>query len=260
MYPIIAGVQFDGEQYHFNYDSNSVNDILELVSPQMYQSNIHNYLYWFGYKFNPQVSSKTRSQFIKDLKGIGEHNLNPEQVRKLIEAPLGELHRMVNLYHLDVLVYPTSGRSPLVNQMIEVISEWTSHGTFRKSFEFVKNCPKEVTFDWDMFESRYGGLEDKSQYFNMKNYVENKLLPAIHEQDYFSIAQSVKSKYRPFIQNFLSFKDGQALEEFSKLQTGSILVVDDINTTGSTVNEILRILNTINENCHIFVYTLIGRD
>lgn len=68
------------------------------------------------------------------------------------------------------------------------------------------------------------------------------------------------SKYRPFIQNFLSFKDGQALEEFSKLQTGGILVVNDINTTGSTINEILRILNTIDEDCHIFVYTLIGRD
>lgn len=32
MYPIIAGVQFDGKQYQFNYDSNNANDILELVS------------------------------------------------------------------------------------------------------------------------------------------------------------------------------------------------------------------------------------
>lgn len=45
MYPIIAGVQFDGKQHQFNYDSNNANDILELVSPQMYQSNIHNYIY-----------------------------------------------------------------------------------------------------------------------------------------------------------------------------------------------------------------------
>ena len=105
MYPILAGIQFKNGQYQFNYQSNESNDIIELVSPQLYESNIRNNLYWFGYKFNSDVSSKVRSQFIKDLKGIGEHNLSNSQIKKLIEAPLFELHKIINLYHLDVLVY-----------------------------------------------------------------------------------------------------------------------------------------------------------
>lgn len=260
MYPILAGIQFKNSQYQFNYESNESNDIIELVSPQLYESNIRNNLYWFGYKFNSDVSSKVRSQFIKDLKGIGEHNLSNSQIKKLIEAPLFELHKIINLYHLDVLVYPVSGRSKLVNMMIDSINDWTSHETFKKSFEFVKNCPKDVKFDWQSFEARYGSLEDKSRYLNMKQYIEKHLMPAIHQQDYFSIAQSVKSKYRPFIQDYLSFKDGDALQEFANLQAESVLIVDDINTSGSTINEILRILNIINEECNIFVYTLIGKD
>ena len=260
MYPIVAGVQFNGTNYEFNYNDNHPDDIIELVSPQLYQAHIRNYLYWFGYKFNKDVPSKIRTNFIKDLKGIGSHNLTDTQIKNIVEAPLYELHKLINLYHLDVLVYPESGRSNLVNMMIDSINDWTSHETFKKSFQFVKNCPTDVSFDWQSFEARYGSLEDKSTYLNMKSYVENHLLPAIHEQDYFSIAQSVKSKYRPYIQNYLSFKDGDMLQEFAKLQSESILIVDDINTSGSTINEILRILNTINTDCNIFIYTLIGRE
>lgn len=49
------------------------------------------------------------------------------------------------------------------------------------------------------------------------------------------------------------------IEKLSKLQGPNILVVDDINTTGSTLNEILRKIGQINKNCNIYIFTLIGR-
>ena len=39
-----------------------------------------------------------------------------------------------------------------------------------------------------------------------------------------------------------------------------ILRVDDINTSGSTLREPLRIINEINSNCNIYIYTLIGKN
>lgn len=54
------------------------------------------------------------------------------------------------------------------------------------------------------------------------------------------------------------FADQEQADRFARLQGANILVVDDINTTGSTLNEILRKLVKINQNSNIYVYTLIG--
>ena len=45
---------------------------------------------------------------------------------------------------------------------------------------------------------------------------------------------------------------------YARAQGQNILVVDDINTSGSTLDEILRVLNRVNRNANIFVFTLIG--
>ena len=90
-------------------------------------------------------------------------------------------------------------------------------------------------------------------------YIKKQLIPKLHDLDYFSIAQNVKSKYSPYITGFLNFKNPEDIEKFSKLQGSNILVVDDINTTGSTMHEILRILGNINNDANIYVYTLIGK-
>ena len=39
-----------------------------------------------------------------------------------------------------------------------------------------------------------------------------------------------------------------------------ILIVDDINTSGSTLTEILRIIKAINNQCEIYIFTLIGKE
>lgn len=126
----------------------------------------------------------------------------------------------------------------------------------RVSFELVKKAPTEVEFDWEQLEA--DTADDPNQYKQMRRYAEDVILPAIRELDYFSLAQNVKPKYRKYIMNYLDFANARELEKFSKLQGSNILVVDDINTSGSTLNEILRILNKVNQNCNIYVYTLIG--
>ena len=58
---------------------------------------------------------------------------------------------------------------------------------------------------------------------------------------------------------FLDFATPEDVAKFSEFQGSNILVVDDINTTGSTLHEILRILGKVNSGANIYVYTLIGR-
>jgi hypoxanthine phosphoribosyltransferase len=85
-------------------------------------------------------------------------------------------------------------------------------------------------------------------------------MPKIHNLTYFSIADNVKPKYRQYIQNYLTIKDISSAKILKSIQNGKILIVDDINTSGSTLTEILRIVHNINNNCEIFIFTLIGKE
>ena len=49
-------------------------------------------------------------------------------------------------------------------------------------------------------------------------------------------------------------------EEFrSMIRQQNVLVIDDVTTSGSTLNEVLRTLRILNEDNEITIFSLIGR-
>lgn len=253
---ITSGVRKSSGGYSIDYTYNAPDDLIHIEEPQLYSSIHNNDIYYFGYRFNDNADSKLRTEFIRSVKQIGDSPLTDDELIQFIKRPLGYLNNFVNLYHIDCLVYPLSQRSTLVSKIIRCINDMTSHDMDRCSFELVKQAPTNIGFDFKSFESDYSASPGYNQ---MVKHIKDTLLPAINRLDYFSIAQNVKSKYRPYITGFLNFNDPADIEKFSELQGKNILVVDDINTTGSTMHEILRILGQLNDSCNIFVYTLIGK-
>lgn len=253
---IYGGVRKRDGDYIIDFTYNLPDDLIEICPPQLYKSSIRNRIYWFGYMFSEKSSSKDRSDFIHYIKGLSEKKMPEHELVQFIELPLGELDKRVDMYQIDSFVYPTSGRSKLVTKMIEVIGNYTSRDIRNCSYELVKSAPVDIEFDWDMLER--DTADDPNKYAQMRSYAETIIMPAIQDLDYFSLAKNVKPKYRKYIKNFLSFSDEVSAERFSRLQGDNVLVVDDINTSGATINEILRILDKVNSGCNIFVYTLIG--
>ena len=45
----------------------------------------------------------------------------------------------------------------------------------------------------------------------------------------------------------------------SKIRQQKVLVIDDVTTSGSTLNEVLRTLRILNEDNDITIFSLIGR-
>lgn len=258
---IYSGIRKDTSNPHFiiDYQYNYPEDIIHIEEPQLYQSTHHGKVYWFGYKFNDDVSGNDRTEFIHYIKGIGEETIPQNELVKLIELPLIELDKQINLMDINAFVCPKSGRSNLVQIMIETIRDYTSHETSRMTFELIKSAPVEIEFDWRSFELDHADMPEH-QYKHIRKYIDTELMPKIHNLDYFSLANEVKPKYRPYIKNYLGFPDIKSLEEYERLKGKNILIVDDINTSGSTINEILRILLRVNKGCNIFIYTLIGKD
>lgn len=251
-----SGISIKDHDFQFDFDKDTAFDIIKLVSYELQCSKFKNNVYWLGYQFEPNASSRERTTFINALKGINSESLSEREFRHFVELPMNSLSCKVNSYKITNFVYPLSGRSQLVSRMIKIITEWLSRNVEYCEFELVKKAPINIDFNWKEFRAH---LKDNPNYLQMINHVKEEILPSIHSLDYFSLAHNVKPKYRPYIKNYLGFPDLNKLEQFASLKGERILVIDDINTSGSTLNEILRILNEINDQCKIYVYTLIGK-
>ena len=251
-----SGISVEDGNFQFDFDNDAPGDIIKLASYRLNSSAFKNNVYWFGYQFEASATSRERTAFINKLKGIGGESFPASVLRRFIELPMNALSNKISSYKISNFVYPLSGRSNLVTKMIRIIHEWLSRDIKSSSFELVKQAPVNIKFDWLSFRDDYAS---NPNYEQMIKHVKENILPAIQELDYFSLAQNVKPKYRPYITNYLGFPDLSKLEKYASLKGQNILVVDDINTSGSTLNEILRILNEVNENCNIYIYTLIGK-
>ena len=88
----------------------------------------------------------------------------------------------------------------------------------------------------------------------------NAMVELIHQKDYFTIAKDVKkSRFRPYIMNFLKFATEADEQLCRSIRQQNILIVDDVTTSGSILNEILRTLRILNEDNNITIFSIIGR-
>ena len=86
------------------------------------------------------------------------------------------------------------------------------------------------------------------------------MLDLIHQKDYFTIAKDVKkSRFRPYMMDFLKFTSEADERLCESIRQQNVLIIDDVTTSGSTLNEILRTLRILNEDNDITIFSLIGR-
>ena len=255
---IYEGLSIENGKVIYNSEKDNPNDIMNILNPDIYESEFGGNIYCFGYSFNNNASRKDRTTIIHWLKNLDNEGIDEGTLIKFIDKPLRFFDKKFNLMSFDIMLSPKSGRSELMKIILHEVHEFTSHECEKRSFELVKSIPKDVMFDWNQFNDDYEGEIGDNQYNQIHNYIEDTLMPKIHDLTYFSIADSVKYKYRKYIQNYLNISK-EAKETIEAIQSGKILIIDDINTSGSTLHEILRITRSINPKCEIYIFTLIGR-
>lgn len=62
------------------------------------------------------------------------------------------------------------------------------------------------------------------------------------------------------VKNIPSNANQQEEDAFKALNGGNILILDDVNTSGSTLREILSCVRTLSPESKIFIFTLIGKE
>lgn len=259
MINLIEGIYVDnnGNVVYDNRHDNDT-DVIKCLNPDIYISEFLGNVYYFGYTFNDDASRKDRTNVIHWLKNIDSCGISENQLTQFIDRALNYANKRLNFSEFSAILYPRSNRSNITNVIIREIGNFSQHYTDKISFELIKSLPKSVEFDWDLFDFNYSGKLFDNQYKQIYDYIENQLMPKINELDYFSLADNVKPKYRQYIKNYLTV-DESTSKFISSIKRGKILIVDDINTSGSTLREILRIVQKINNDCEIYIFTLLGK-
>lgn len=248
----------DTDEFDIKFNGDSETDIIHLTPPTIYKSDFLDNTYYFGYKFADNCSSMLRSKFIHWIKGLTEKHPSDYQYRELIAKPLKLLDKEIGLRDIKMFVYPRSNRSELVQKMIEVCGIMMQRDTEGISVELIKSIPENVKFNWTQFRQDFDGDTNSHQFHQIYDYIENELMPKIHSLEYFSIAENVKPKYRQYIKDYLTVDSGWASDMLYLIKSNKILIVDDINTSGATLSEILRIIRNVNTDAEIYIFTLIG--
>ena len=258
------GVTFDDteKKFVFDFEHDGAEDIVSLTG-NGYQVEAFGKCFYYGYEFSELVDSSVRTAFIKYVKFTEALQDTPD-LTDFIKKAIDNLDKHINLFDYDLVVMPES--SSRVNQyMLRYIYRF-AQPTLRK-MELVKSLPASISFDMDAYEQSYLNdvLENgrprytQAQKDEVKESIQ-KMLDLIHQKDYFTIAKDMKkSRFRPYMMNFLRFASDEEAELCSKIRQQNVLVIDDVTTSGSTLNEILRTLRILNEDNEITIFSLIGR-
>lgn len=258
------GVTFDHEEkkFVFDFEHDGAEDIVSLTGDG-YQVEAFGKCFYYGYEFSDQVDGAVRSAFIKYVK-FTESLQNTPDLTHFIKKAIDNLGKQIDLYDYDLVIMPES--SSKVNQyMLRYIYRF-AQPTLRK-MELIKSLPSAISFDMDGFEQSYLNdvLENgrprytQAQKDEVKQSIA-KMLDLIHQKDYFTIAKDVKkSRFRPYMTEFLRFATEADKQLCATIRQQNVLVIDDVTTSGSTLNEILRTLRILNEDNEITIFSLIGR-
>ena len=257
------GVTYDKEQdrFVFDFEHDGVDDIVSLTG-RGYQMDAFGKCFYYGYEFQDTVDGNVRSAFIRYVK-FPESIQADNSLTHFVQKAVNDLNDKINLYNYDLVVMPESS-SKLNKYMLRYIYRFAQpslHG-----MELVKSLPEHISFDMAAYEKQYlnDTLENgrprytEAQKEEVRRNIQ-KMVDLIHKKDYFTIAKDVKkSRYRPYIKGFLHFNNEQDRALCASIRQQNVLVVDDVTTSGSTLNEILRTLRILNEDNLITVFSLIG--
>lgn len=258
------GVTFNQkeQQFVFDFEHEGKDDIVSLTG-NGYQVEAFGKCFYYGYEFSDQVDGAVRTAFIKHVK-FSERLQDNQDLTQFIKKAVDNLNRRINLYDYNLVVMPES--SSQVNQyMLRYIYRFAQPSLHK--MELVKALPSSISFDMDAYEQQY--LDDvlengrprytQAQKEEVKQSI-RQMIDLIHKKDYFTIAKDVKkSRFRPYIMHFLKFASEDNKELCRQIRRQNVLIVDDVTTSGSTLNEILRTLRILNEDNDIRVFSLIGR-
>lgn len=182
------------------------------------------------YKKSPTVDRETYLNFLSALKGqTKEYTVDPIAYDKFLTRTALYISRLIKSYSIDTILLMESS-SPLLNNLYQKIKDYLPK--YYDMFSYENGIFKNPNFDEISIDKERFGLDDKTVSNLSRDIAKAK------RNKYFSIKKFPPS-LRKVVINWLKLRD----DILSKIVDKNVLVLDDVMTSGSTINEASRLLH-----------------
>lgn len=241
---LYEGVSYnpDTEEFDFNWFKDNPEDLIYLTQTSISLSKFKNKIYYFGYKFNQKTNKKHRDLFLQFIK---KETGSDSQVNELVNTCISKFYASSKIKHFDYLL-----KLPSRSNLNTLITKAIYRVDNPKEIELVKKPIEELEIDWDAIKEKTKNKPDfdfDDFYTRMSAHIKN-----VKKAPYFS-SQKVRNILKPYIKPMIIF--GKDSIENSK--NTEVLIIDDILTSGTSLNMVLQQLESIDFKGTITILTLI---
>ena len=259
---------WDKEHYLVDFDKDLEDDIILLTKDTSGEYKSDNLTYYYGYRFNPKCSQKEQAEFRNALK----HKMDSKavfysnSVHDFVENGLYKMDELKRLNDFGVVISTANSynEQTLTGKMCQICFDLINDDAEALNMRLLKKLCEDVTFDEErarvaLRKTRsYGGSEEAID--EVIDSLKNQFEKAIEEGGLFKIKRYQPVAGRAGFIDFLKFANEREQHIYETLREGTeVLVCEDFITSGSTVNEIIRFLNTVNPKNKISVFVLIDQ-
>lgn len=247
----------------FDFDT----DIILLTTDTSGKQTVKGLDYYYGYEFNPKIKPSQQAEFRSALK----HNFKDDRVfyrdeaTRFVTNGLYRMADMKDLYDFGAVISTANyyGEKTLTGLMCQICWDIIPDSVPAYNMQLLKKLCKDVTFD----EERARKALMQTNKYSSKEATENAIKSLKRQfEDAKQTGELFKMKlYKSVVGrvgfiDFLKFATPQDQKLYETLHEGTeVLICEDFLTSGATVNEIIRFLNSINPNNKISVFVLINQ-
>ena len=256
--PIYGGISVENDTVIFNWNKDTADDVLLLDDDTSGQSNIDNFSYVYGYRFNNNCSLSDKALIRNYLKHAdAETHLFDADIDKFVYTGILRLDKYKSLSSFTAKVSAKSTSSyALIDLIDEYLDEYCRCLEF--SFNLIKSTYEHVQFNADkakqaLLDAGYTEVKaDKEIAFTLSKFANLK-----KSNELFQMKRFIPKEIRSGFYDFLSFETENEKQLYMKLQGVDVLVYDDFLTSGSTIAEMHRYLTSINNNNTLTAFVLV---
>lgn len=265
---IDEGIRKDeSDHYVFDRGADFDTDIIFLCKNTSGVKTKGNLTYYYGYEFNPKATRKQQEDFRNDIKHRFHDSdvFYSEDADRFVRDGIYRMDELKRLSNFGVAISTASfyGEKTLTGLMCQICWDEMPDRVPCCNLQLIKKMCKDVTFDEERAREALMSTEKYRDKRDVDSAIKN--LKAQFEAEKRRGGLFKIKLYKPVIGrsgfiDFLKFPTPAHQKLYETLKEGTeVLVCEDFITSGSTVNEIIRFLNSINPNNKISVFVLINQ-
>lgn len=249
---ILEGITYDSDSDSFNIDFKHDNktDLVALTYASkmvVKKSTLYKIIIYYAYNLNVKHIDKEIRDKLTNLFKY-QQGITPDQFDLLLNKAAIKFNNIIPISNYDIIIAPSS-KSNLLKQLLSKIKA-KSANTLLADNVLVKNAIDNIKVDIPKYIST--AKDDKDKQKRIKQL--NAFFKSSTKSGEFKIKE-VLPQFRKFFSNFLIFKSDTDRQIYNAIANGNILLVDDIKTSGETLKEMLRNINTyLPKSVTIFIF------